>query len=43
MQASDTGAKPLSEVTPIASSPEDLDKFLAQQESLAQEYSDLFK
>ena len=42
-QATDTGAKPLSEVTPIASSPEDLDKFLAQQEALAQEYTDLFK
>jgi hypothetical protein len=39
----DTGAKPLSDVTPIASSPEDLDKFLAQQEALAQEYTDLFK
>jgi iron(III) transport system substrate-binding protein len=43
LQASDTGAKPLSEVTPIASSPEDLDKFLAQQETLAQEYAELFK
>lgn len=39
----DTGARPLSEVTPIASSPADLDKFAADQEALAARYSSLFK
>jgi ABC-type Fe3+ transport system substrate-binding protein len=39
----DTGARPLAEMTAIASSPEDLQKFLDEQESLAQQYADLFK
>jgi len=40
---SDTGGKPLSEVKPIHSSPEDLDKFAAEAETLAAEYTELFK
>ena len=40
---SDTGGKPLAEVTPIHSSPEDLDKFAAEAETLAAEYTELFK
>lgn len=38
-----TGAKPLSEVKPLASSSEDLEKELAMAEQLMQEYTDLFK
>jgi iron(III) transport system substrate-binding protein len=39
----DTGARPLSEMKAMASGPEDLDKYLANQEALAQEYTELFK
>jgi hypothetical protein len=38
-----TGAKPLSQVKALGSSPADLDKYLAQQEELVQEYTELFK
>ena len=39
----DTGARPLSEIKTIASSPKDLVKFLDQQAELAQRYAELFK
>ena len=38
-----TGAMPLSEVKPLASSPADLEKELAMTEQLTQEYTELFK
>lgn len=41
--AGDTGARPLSEVTPLASSPEDMAEFFDQQEALSEEYATLFK
>jgi hypothetical protein len=39
----DTGAGPVSEMTVMASSPEDLQKYLEQQEELALQYAELFK
>ena len=39
----DTGAGPVSEMKVMASSPEDLQKYLEQQEELAQQYAELFK
>ncbi|HET6467062.1 MAG TPA: extracellular solute-binding protein [Geminicoccaceae bacterium] len=39
----DTGARALGDITPIASSPQDMEKFLGEQETLIQEYMDLFK
>ena len=41
--AADTGARPLSEVTPMASSREDMAEFFEQQEALSEEYATLFK
>ncbi len=41
--AADTGAKPLSEVTPMASSREDMAEFFEKQEELAEEYATFFK
>lgn len=39
----DTGARPLSEVKPMASSQADLERFMAERAELMQEYMDLFK
>ena len=39
----DTGAPPLEEVKPMASSQADLDRFQAERAQLMQEYMDLFK
>jgi iron(III) transport system substrate-binding protein len=39
----ESGAKPITEVTPIASSPEDMGKFFAEQDALTEEWRTLFK
>ncbi|HEX5077629.1 MAG TPA: extracellular solute-binding protein [Geminicoccaceae bacterium] len=39
----DTGARPLSEIKPMASSPADLERFQNERAELTQEYMDLFK
>ena len=39
----DTGARPLEEVKPMASSQADLERFMAERGELMQEYMDLFK
>ncbi|HLT03113.1 MAG TPA: extracellular solute-binding protein [Geminicoccaceae bacterium] len=39
----DTGARPLSEIKPMASSQQDLERFMAERTTLMQEYVDLFK
>jgi hypothetical protein len=39
----ESGARPVNEVTPIASSPEDMGKFFDEQDMLSDEWRTLFK
>jgi iron(III) transport system substrate-binding protein len=39
----ESGAKPVNEVTPIASTPDDMEKFFAEQDMLTEEWRTLFK